>query len=238
MRTAAGYYYFEPLDAWSLLPALTGVILLAAGRAAWNWAWPAVAFLGFMLPLPFQVDMALALPLRRVATVATTYVLQTLGYPAFAEGNVIVIDDLRLGVIDACSGLGMLVTFFALSTAVAMVIDRPLTDRIVLVASAAPIALVANVVRITATSIAHVSWGEEAGQVIMHDLAGWLMMPMALGLLWLEMKYLDRLLLERQPAGPLPLGPAQSENPPRAPAGADVHRPAAPADGPPGAGSR
>ena len=36
-----------------LLPCVAGLCLLAGGRAAWRWAWPAVLFLAFMIPLPF-----------------------------------------------------------------------------------------------------------------------------------------------------------------------------------------
>ena len=43
--------------------------------------------------------------------------MSTFGCPASAEGNIIYIDDIRLGVEEACSGLGMLMTFFALATA-------------------------------------------------------------------------------------------------------------------------
>src|SRR5262249_8377614 len=139
-----------------------------------------------------QVETALAHPLRRLATVASTYCLQTLGFPALAEGNVIVIGALKLGVIDACNGLGMLVTFFALSTAAALIAARPLLDRLVIVASAIPIALVANVVRITGTAVVYETLGSDVGELLKHDLAGWLMMPLALGLLWLELKVLAK----------------------------------------------
>jgi exosortase len=217
LHLLGGRLAVEPLDAFSLLPTLVGLCLLLGGWTALRWAWPAIAFLGFMLPLPYQVELFLAHPLRRVATSATTYLLQLLGFPALAEGNVILLDDLRLGVIDACSGLGMLVTFFALATAFAVVIERPLLDRIVLVVSAIPIALIANILRITATAVAYRTLGSATGNLLTHDLAGWLMMPLALGLLWLEMIYLRRLLVEVEPPRPLPLslnGPPRSAPPP------------------------
>jgi exosortase len=160
-----------------------------------------------MLPLPFRIESALALPLRRIATEMSTYALQTLGCPANAEGNIIYIDDIRLGVEEACSGLGMLMTFFALATALAMIVRAPLWDRLILVASAIPIAILANVIRITATGIAYHLAGKDSSlaQVIYHDLAGWLMMPMALAMLWLELKFLANLLMEAPDTAPLPL---------------------------------
>jgi exosortase len=215
LRLTAAFLFVEPLDGLSLLPALAGVCLLLGGRPALRWAWPAIAFLGFMLPLPFQIDTALTYPLRRLATVASTYVLQTLGYPAFAEGNVIALDDFRLGVVDACNGLGMLMTFFALATAVALLIERPLADRLVLVASAVPIALLANVTRITATALAYEAWGEGAAGALTHQVAGWLMMPLALILLWLELRFLDRLLPPAEAAAPVALRLPGAVAPPR-----------------------
>ena len=197
--------YLESIEAFALLPTLAGLCLLLGGWAALRWAWPAIAFLAFMLPLPFQVDHFLAHPLRRVATTASTYLLQTLGFPALAEGNVILIDDLKLGVVEACSGLGMLVTFFALSTAAALVLPRGPVERIVLVLSAVPIALIANIVRITATAAAHATLGSEAANGWLHDLSGWAMMPLALGLLWLELAFLDRLFVPAELSQPLPL---------------------------------
>jgi exosortase len=197
--------YLGPVEAFGLLPILIGLCLLTGGRALLAWCWPALAFLAFMLPLPFQVEGFLAQPLRRMATVASTYLLQLFGFPALSEGNVILIEDVRLGVADACSGLGMLFTFFALATAVALITQRGLPDRVLIVASAVPIALVANVLRITATAAAYTTLGSEAAGGWVHDLSGWLMMPLALGLTWLVMLYLNRLFVPAEAPQPLAL---------------------------------
>src|SRR5205823_2778560 len=92
----------EPLDALALLPTVFGLVLLAGGWSVLGWSWPALAFLAFMMPLPFTIEMSLAHPLRRIATEMSTYALQTLGCPAVAEGNIIFIGDIRLGVEEAC----------------------------------------------------------------------------------------------------------------------------------------
>ncbi len=205
MHIVGGVEDIGPLDAFSLLPTLAGLVLLVGGHDVLRWSGPAIGFLAFMLPLPFGVEMMLTYPLRRLAAQGSTYLLQTLGYPALAEGNIIVIEEVRIGVVDACNGLGMLVTFFALATALALVIQAPLVDRLVLVVSAIPIALVANIARITATAVAQQEFGSDAAHVIMHDLAGWLMMPLALALLWLEMRFLAHLFVPAPPEEPLPL---------------------------------
>lgn len=145
--------------------------------------------------MPYQLEVSLAHPLQRIATVFSTYCLQTLGVPALSEGNIIFIEGRQLGVAEACSGLGMLVTFFALTTAVALVIPRPLIDKVVIVLSAAPIGVLANMFRITATGWLLSTTSSEVATLVYHDLAGWLMMPLAMVLLWLEFCLWDRLLI-------------------------------------------
>lgn len=199
--------YFDWIDGASMLVVLAGVSVLLGGWRSLRWSGPSIAFLVFMFPLPYRIETSLAGPLQRLATVASTFTLQTLGLPALSEGNVILLDDVRIGVVEACNGLGMLITFFAISTAVAMVIDRPWLDRVLMVLSAIPVALITNVTRIVVTGVLHRVAGGEVADMVFHDLAGWLMMPMALGLLWLELRWLGLLLVEvdrrsRKPVGP------------------------------------
>jgi exosortase len=210
MRWLADYIYFEWLEAASLVVAVAGLFAVWGGMAALRWSWPAVAFLLFMVPLPYTVEVALAYPLRTIATHVSTYALQTVGLPAIAQGHTIILRDVRLGVAEACSGLSMLVIFIALSTAVAVLVKRPLLDRLVIVASAIPVALIANITRITVTGLMHVYAGRELADLVFHDLAGWLMMPFALIILWLELWLLGRLLMEEEaPRGPMPLALAR-----------------------------
>src|ERR1700722_4976421 len=63
----------EPLEALSLLPTAFGVVLLVGGWSVLRWSWPALAFLAFMLPLPYAIEMALAFPLRQLATTCSTF---------------------------------------------------------------------------------------------------------------------------------------------------------------------
>jgi exosortase len=194
LRLVGVYFFFECLDPLSLVPCVAGLVVLVGGWTAWRWAWPAVGFLLFMVPLPFSLSVALTEPLQRLATLGSTFCLQTLGLPAIAEGNVILINDIELNIVEACSGLRMLVIFFALSTAVALLARRRLGEKLVIVASAVPIALVVNVLRITLTGVLYEAAGSETARHFSHDLAGWLMMPIALIFLGIELWVLRRLL--------------------------------------------
>jgi exosortase len=197
LRGGAALFYNDWLDAASLLPVLAAAVLLVGGWPMLRWSWPAICFLIFMIPLPYRLEHALTDPLQRIATLTATYTLQTLGFPTFAEGNVIQVNQARIGVVEACSGLGMFLLFFALATGVAIVSRRSFLDKMLIVASSVPIAVLANVIRITTTAFAYVVVGSRGADLVFHDLAGWLMMPLALGMLWVELWLLQRLLIER-----------------------------------------
>ena len=199
-RLLEAKFYLPWFGPFSLIPTLTGVVLLAGGWKLFRWAWPGLLLLLFMLPLPYTLEVFLAQPLQQIATLAATYTLQTLGHPAFAEGNVIYINEQQIGVLEACNGLGMLVSFFATSAAMAIVIDRPWVDRVVVFLSAIPIALLMNVVRISVTGLAHVTLGSEVANSFFHGPAGLLMMPAAGLTLWLELKLYDRLFVRPPPS--------------------------------------
>jgi exosortase len=208
LRLYGAYYHYIWLNTITLVPCVAGLFLLLGGWAAWRWAWPAVLFLAFMVPLPWGLATSLSGPLQRIATVSSTFILQVFGLPALAEGNVIQLNDAAIDVVEACSGLRMLVVFFALATAVALMVRRPLLDRILIVVSAAPIAVLSNTIRITVTGVLHQMISGDAANAFFHDVAGWLMMPLALGLLAVELKLLKHLFIEA------PTPPVRSVRPP------------------------
>jgi exosortase len=209
LRLGGTYFYYPWFEAVSLLPCLAGVCLLVGGRSGLAWSWPAIGFLFFMMPLPYRLETGMKQPLQRLATQASTYVLQTLGCSAFAEGNIIVLKSTRLGVEEACSGLSMLLVFLALATAVAMLVRRPLWEKGVILVSALPIAVVANVGRITATGLLFQLGRSRDAQLVFHDLAGWLMMPLGLVMIGIELKVLGRLLIVPEANKPLPISLAR-----------------------------
>lgn len=199
-------YYVVWFEALALLPSLAGVSLLIGGWPALRWAAPAIAFLFFMIPLPYRVEHALGYPLQRLATLTSNFALQTMGLPAVAEGHVILLGDSRIGVVEACNGLGMLFMFFAFAVGVALVLQRSLADKVLIILSAVPIALAANIARITVTGLLHETVGGRVADAVYHDLAGWLMMPLALAAFGAELWLLDHLFVEVAPDRPLPIG--------------------------------
>ena len=202
---AGTVYYIDWVRDVALLPLVAGIVLLAGGLPALRWAWPSVVFLFFMIPLPYGLERGLGYPLQRIATKASTYTLELLGEAPVAEGNVIHLpgDVPPVGVAEACNGLGMLMMFFAYATAAALVVRRPLLDRLAIMLGAVPIAIGANVLRIVVTAYLYAHASDELAHAVYHDLAGWIMMPLALAALWVEFWLLDRLFLEPRSDAPL-----------------------------------
>jgi exosortase len=198
-RLFGGFMYVDWLEAVALVPWLLGLALSFGGWPTLKWAAPAVLFLIFMIPMPYRVTILLGFPLQQLATTWSTYVLQTLGQPAVAEGNTILVRDFQLSIVKACSGLSMLVTFFTFSTAVCLVVDKPFSDKLLVLLSAIPIALVANVIRIVVTGLMYLHVNNQAATAVFHDAAGWFMMPLALAFLWAELWVLRRLFVDLTP---------------------------------------
>ncbi len=204
---AARMFAYERNNQWletaTLVPAVACLILATGGWALLERGWPAVVFLVFMLPLPESANTMIALPLQRIATLGSVFMMQFTGLWVIAAGNVITLRDhafklKTLEVAQACNGLSMLMTLAATVTATIMIYPLANWKRIVVLASAIPIALISNIVRIVGTGWCYYFIDEEKAKKLAHDWSGWLMMPLALILVVLELLVLAWLADESQ----------------------------------------
>ena len=83
----------------------------------------------------------------------------------------------------------MLMSLSATVAAIILLVPMPRWKRAGLLVSALPIALLCNVLRIAATAYCYEAFGSATGRKFAHDAAGWLMMPLALVLIGLEMAW-------------------------------------------------
>ena len=208
IRIGATQRAIMTVDRLMYIPSLIGIFLIVGGLSAVRWSAPPLGFLVFMYPLPRFLEDGLLKPLQSLATKFSLYALQTLGIESYSEGNRIMLDQVQMGVVDACSGLRMLTIFSALAAAIAMIsTNRPWWERITILFSAIPIALAVNVIRITITGLMYsVGVKDEIVKMVLHDAAGLIMMPMALGLLYLEYQILAKLVIEETPEQLSPIG--------------------------------
>jgi exosortase len=198
MRYGAARLHLTQVDAWTIPVWIFGVVWILAGRGIALWSLPALAFLYFMVPLPYRMEHWLSLPLQSIATQLSVWSLQCLGQPAIAEAHTIHLGAHKLEVEQACSGLRMLVGVLALAVGYVLMFPKSWWERAILLASVIPVALAANTARIVITGLLFQYVSSEAGQKFSHDFAGWMMILFAVALFGGVLWYLKRLFPEQQ----------------------------------------
>ncbi len=156
----------------SLVAALCGCVLYWLGRPAFSRLLVPLLFLLFMIPIPAIVYDAAAFPLKLFVSWASVGLLKALGMMVVREGNVIMFPNITLEVVEACSGLRSLTSLLALGTAYALIFMRSPWQRLVLVASAIPIAVGANILRVVVTGFLARHFGAAAAEGFFHEFAG------------------------------------------------------------------
>ena len=182
----------------TVLPAIACITWTFGGWPLLRRVWPAIAFLVFMLPLPQSLNDKIAMPLQTLAATGSCFLLQLSGFWAIRSGNVINLDTphgmAALDVALACNGLRMLMTMCATITATVILVPMPAWKRVILFLSAVPIALVSNMIRIVTTGWCYYLFTGPSAKEWAHDVSGWMMMPLALALVGLELVVLSWLV--------------------------------------------
>lgn len=127
--------------------------------------------------IPFNFLDSLTFPLRMMATTASSTLLNGLGIPVQQLGSSIHFtrqQGLILDVADPCSGLRSLIAMTALAAAYAFFTQATLIRKWLLFLMSIPIAILANVVRITTISIVASTFGEQRALALYHDYSGYL----------------------------------------------------------------
>jgi len=202
LRYAAGIYFLQPLDRWTIPPWMMGCVWVLFGWSCLRWALPSLVFLWFMFPLPYSAESLLSVPLQSLATKLSSASLLMLGLPVLAEGNTLWIGEEQLFVEDACSGLRIFVGIFALAFAFVIFARWPWWQKVMTLIAALPIAIIANVLRIVVTGLLYHWVSGEAGRHFSHDISGLVMIPVAAFMFWIFVNYLERLLPEVEMISP------------------------------------
>ena len=184
-----GSEYF--LQRTSLILVLLGMVLFLWGRNFTKKLLLPIGYLLFMVPLPAIIWNKIAFPMQLFSSAVTERVIQAIGLPVFREGNVLHLAQTTLEVVDACSGLRSLTTMFALAAALAWFSDCATWKKWLLFFAAAPVAIFANIVRLTATAGLASVYGEKVAQGFLHDFSGLFTFIFGLALLMLVNKSLQ-----------------------------------------------
>ena len=159
---------------FSLLFLLGGMLLFFAGwkmlRAV---AFP-LAFLALMIPLPAIIYNQVTFPLQLLASRVSSSGLELVGVPVLREGNVLVLPNYSLEVVEACSGIRSLMSLIALAIAYGYFVEKRNWVRITLVVLMLPIAVASNSMRVMGAGVLTYWFGPQAAEGFFHLFQGWL----------------------------------------------------------------
>jgi exosortase len=178
----------------AFLIGLSGAFTMLLGSTAMRRYWFAFFFLIFMVPLPIALYSKIASPLQLLASQVASALMNATGVPVLCEGNRMTLPGgVQMFVAEACSGMRQLTGFLALTTAVAYLSPRPPWFRGVIVLSALPIALSANIARVVLTGYIMHFVNPQYASGPFHTIEGLLMMGFGLLLLNVECWALDQI---------------------------------------------
>jgi exosortase len=184
----------------SLLFLFGGMILFFAGwkmlRAV---AFP-LAFLVLMIPLPALIYNQATFPLQLLASRLASNSLELLGIPVLREGNVLVLPNYSLEVVEACSGIRSLMSLIALAVAYGYFVEQRLWARITLAVLMLPIAVASNALRVVGAGVVTYFWGPQYAEGFFHFFQGWLIFVSAVACMLLVHSFLSRLAPLRKEA--------------------------------------
>jgi exosortase len=162
----------------ALVLSLAGVVLATLGFA-WlrAWAFPLVLML-FMLPKLAIVYNQITLPLQLLATRLAGGMLSAAGFMVVRDGNILNVAGHSISVVEACNGIRYLLPLAFLALVFAYVGGARAWVRVVMMAAAIPIAIVANAVRVAFSGLSPMLTSG-----VLHALLGTLIFLVCLGLL-------------------------------------------------------
>ena len=152
---AVGIRASEPFVARVSLPViLLGLSLVLAGFAITRYTWPGIAYLVFMIPLPWGTVKQVTYRSRLFDADASAMFLRWMGVPVYHDGVMLHLPNVNLEVADACSSIPAIAALLSLGVAYAVVARRPTWLRITLILATLPLAIGANIIRITSVAAA------------------------------------------------------------------------------------
>jgi len=156
----------------SLVFLLAGFIVFLKGWRALACVGVPLTYLFFMVPLPAIVYYQLTFPLQLWASRLGANCLVALGIHTIREGNLLILPNCTLEVVEACSGVRSLLSLLAAVVAYGYLAERSIWKRSVLALSTVPMAIVSNGFRLVATGVLSFFFGLGVDSGVVHFLLG------------------------------------------------------------------
>ena len=158
---------------FSLLPVVWGLCLLMLGRAATRSIWFPLAFLFFMLPLPYSLVSVVSFKSKMLATESAVHLGQLLTLNFVQDGSYVFLGTTdRLMVGDVCGGMRSLIALLAFGALMAYISKTRVWARIAILLISPAVAIAANVARIFFLCVIGYFCGSEWATGYVHDASG------------------------------------------------------------------
>lgn len=164
---------------YSFVLLLFGISLFMFGGSATRRVWFPLSYLIFMLPIPPYLLNVVSFQLKVFAARAGSAVAVKLGVPLARSGMTIHLTEGSLRIANPCSGLRSLIALVALGALFAYLSRGSVWKRVVLFLSAVPLAVGANILRISVLCVVASVWGVDAALGFFHDFSGFLLFMIA-----------------------------------------------------------
>lgn len=166
----------------SFVISIIGAVLLLGGTEYLRvFAFP-LFLLFFMVPIPAVIYNQLTFPLQITASKVAENVIDWLQIPVIREGNVLVLPQQTLNVVEACSGIRSLLTLTFLSLVYGYIFEKRAWVRVALFLSTIPIAIAANAGRVAFTGVVS-QFKPELAEGWFHEAQGGVIFMIALAIL-------------------------------------------------------
>jgi exosortase len=180
------------VESVSMITVLIGSILYLFGQNHAKALAVPLFLLLFMIPVPAQIYAEATIPLQFLVSKVSVWTVVHLGLPIYREGNVIHLPGLTLEVVQACSGLRSMVSLLVLAAVFGYLTIKSNVLRAVLFASAIPISIVVNILRVMVLALAWNWLDSDLTKGTGHTLSGILVFVLALLLMLLVREILAR----------------------------------------------
>lgn len=185
---------------FAMVITLFGVVTLLCGWRVMAIAWFPILFLVAAFPWPPLVYSWIALPLQQLAASAAVGTLRATGVDALQTGTKIIMGNGNpprvLNVAEACAGLKSLMTFISVGAMIGFLTMRPLWQKVLITASAVPIAIFCNMLRVAGQGLLDHYVSHHLSESFAHQFVGLVMLIPAFFLLLLVAWILDNLFIE------------------------------------------
>jgi len=181
------------LSSMGMLVFIMGGLLLVLGKEHLRALLFPILFLLFMIPIPELLFDLVIGPLQLTASMIGKIILRCFGIPVLRDGIYLHLASFSVQVDKSCSSMHSLIALSALSFVVAYLTMDSLGERILIVASSIPLAIIANGFRLVLIIMLALWKGEMIFKSFFHPLSGKLFFLVALFILVLEAELIKRL---------------------------------------------